>query len=488
MNDCNCNSFQPFKQGVEILLTAMSSEKTCPDSVPDVPPTDMSVGAVPVVLHKVSDVALHVSLATLFTTAPKDGYPSDDEANQIPASSSHQGEAGGNPDDGNDGSGNDPDGNDGSGDNPDESGGSDDGSDGGDPDDEPESEADEPTDKCQNCQLLSVELNNLNARCQALELVIHNGFHKGTPLPDDQLELVHRLDEIKEAMNDTKFRLQEVRRENNYQFAIYAKCRSTNTTKMTHMPQSFTVSKMKEEIMVLFQYPKVSKKERTFEIVEGALTYVDGRKVTPPLKWLTKDENRRQLKTLMSNTVLIEFSERIKGGGVMRTINKDNKVTKREFIDKMQREICNKVKDKDFGFDLKSEKAVLEYIMNFAGSPAELFQVAIDAMDEPMLLEFQTLMTENSGKTGTTEDKMEAFTVKVLGARFRKLDAVIADCENLKSALVLSMVKKYADWTLKGSRFDHSSLLHLISTRLANLKGSGASIVDVAKAFQDMQI
>ena len=444
-----------------------------------VEPTHVSAH-VPDPSEHVAEHDVGVSLAALFMTAPKDGYPSGDEP-EVPTSSGHhegddQGEGGGDggehhEDDGQGGS--------------DDNSGDDEDDDDSDPSDPEPEEPTTETSECEQCILLKKELNLVCIQRDALEVVVGNNFKQ--PLPADRLDLVHRLDEIKKAMNGAKFRLEEMRRENNYQFAIYAKCRSTNTTKMTHMPQSSTVSKMKEEVMVLFGYPKVSRKERTFEILEGALTYIDGRKVTPPLRMLTKDENRKQLKSLMSHTVLIEFSERIKGGGVMRTISKDSKVTKRDFIEKAQKDMCDKVKDKEFGIDLKSEKAVLDYIMNFSGSPAELFKVAVDAMDEPMALEFQKLLSD-AGKNGSTEDKIENFTSKVLGARFRKLDAVIADCENLKSALVLSMVKKYADWSLKGSRFDNSSLLHVISTRLANLKGSGASTTDVAKAFQDMQI
>eukprot|EP00438_Fugacium_kawagutii_P016844 Skav229974 [mRNA] locus=scaffold2343:36286:37512:- [translate_table: standard] len=362
----------------------------------------------------------------------------------------------------------------------------DDNDDDDDDDDEPESEADEPTDQCQNCQLLSIELNKWEVRCQALELIINSGFHEGTPIPDDQMELTQFIHQMKDMTRQATLKKQVMVGTHGY--AIYLRNIEKNETKMVRILPKQTIKQLKVEVMLAFGYAKSHCEKFNYRIVEGHRTVNQHGLTVERREFLSKELNRLHIQNVFTDTAVVEVTVRGVGGGVMRTISKDGKVTKRDFIEKAQKDMCDKVKGKDFDFDLKSEKAVLEYIMNFSGSPAELFKVAVDAMDEPMALEFQKLFSDTSGKNGSTEDKVEAFTTKVLGARFRKLNSVIADCENLKGAMVLSMVKKYADWTLKGSRFDNSSLLHVISARLASLKSTGASTDDVAKAFQDMQI
>eukprot|EP00438_Fugacium_kawagutii_P017657 Skav201274 [mRNA] locus=scaffold2058:114237:116183:- [translate_table: standard] len=181
------------------------------------------------------------------------------------------------------------------------------------------------------------------------------------------------------------------------------------------------------------------------------------------------------------NSATFELVATLRGGGkqgVMRAIAK-GKNNKKEFYKKIECDVCANIPSLNNSCQLTETIGnILTYLRTYTGSKEVLFKQAMSCLSKEELVSSKAIM-ETFGRFGSTEDKVERISRKFMGKHIQNLDQHIEQLEGLKTALIATINRHYAEWCMKDTgKYDNQPFIKMIDDLLAGLDGESLATED----------
>lgn len=256
-----------------------------------------------------------------------------------------------------------------------------------------------------------------------------------------------------------------------------------------------SVNELKGRNLMLFRFinPEISTNDLKHKIVEEArrraenighkkhLGFDDFKLLSDGAVMVSDDSIGDYLDNKMQKKLDVEVYLTLRGGGkhgVMRGIVK-GKNNKKEFYKKIENDVCASIPSMVNSCQLtESIGSVLTYLRTFTGSKEVLFKQAMSSLSKEELVSSKVIM-EAFGKFGSTEDKVEKICRKFMGKHIEHLDQHIEQLEGLKTGLISTINRHYAEWLMKDTgKFDNQPFIKMIDDLLADLDGGSVATDD----------
>ena len=186
-------------------------------------------------------------------------------------------------------------------------------------------------------------------------------------------------------------------------------------------------------------------------------------------------EGWRKIFAEFGKSATFELVATLRGGGgggggkkgVMRAITK-GKNNKTEFYKKVECDVCASIPSMANPCQLTETIGnILTYLRTYTGSREVLFKHAMSCLSKEELVASKVIM-ETFGRFGATEDKVEKICRKFMGKHIENLDQHIEQLEGLKSALIATVNRHYAEWNMKDTgKYDNRPFIKMIDDLLA---------------------